>query len=540
MAFTCVVYYCRGAVRAENNDALIEAITSANSFHLPLVVVFFFPEHLSARRGAFWLEGCREAIEGMKSRGCFPVVYRAADVSPILQFFTLKAAEVFLDSVFLPDELVFDAACLNYYGPRCRIISTATVIPVDRMVNTPLYSAFVPRAQALMDTYLSLPEDPQQGGLLAVRSSSLPHLPSIEQLDPADKTLLPHLVLDPTVVPAQGWVGGTTSARIRLQAFLDELINYPTSLTSADSPNSSRLSPWLAEGHISPAEVVLAAQLYVARLSESERNLVIPGLKAFIESVVFRRELCFNHIFHNQDCYRRFLNLTLNSDLIDVGNAIMLTLPEWSRSTLANHTADLRPLETPAVLVELGKTPDLFWNSIHRLFIASGFLHPPVRVYWARKLLEFFLTPEEAFGMAWKLNNKYSIDAGTLALPALCSAFGLFSTASDVEIPIYGLLPSAEAALKSGEAKRTRRSSVVEGQGLNVKKIITEAELAIEENWATLTVDDSAGIGMRRVSFSEGKKEHGVDYSLGIHFPGEPRTTADTERITSFDLLEQP
>ncbi|KAL0249054.1 hypothetical protein GEMRC1_004288 [Eukaryota sp. GEM-RC1] len=533
--FTCVIYVCRSALRSENNDALIEAIASANSFHLPLVTIFFLPEHVSARRLSFWLEGAREAIDGMIQRDVHPILYPAHDVNLVLTFYQEKAAEVFLDSCYLPEELAFDSAVFAKFGPRARVISTSTIIPPQRIVNCPTFPVFLPRANALLNTFLSLPEDPTEG-LSYVQSKSLPPIPSVEQLDPADHTIIPKFCLDPTIGPAPGFVGGLYAARTRLLAFLDRLEDYPHALSTVDSDNTSRLSAFLAQGHISPQEVVLAAQLHVEKLGEPQQHTAAVGLKKFLENVFGRRELCYNHVYHNQEAYRRLLNLPFDADIIDVGNALLLALPDWARITIESHTGDIRHFETNPSFVEAGKTPDEVWNMTHRLFITTGYLHPTLRTYWARKILEFLPTPEEALGMAWRMNNRFGLDAGTLAFPGLLSAFGLFGSPISSERPIYGFLPSADSCLDEEVRRRTRRSSQVEEgvSGFNAKKFCEETELAIEEAWTTVSTTDCAGIGI-------GVERRHSD-AFGFHVPGEPFSSAavDTDRIRSLTTLEEP
>ncbi|KAL0206901.1 hypothetical protein P9112_012612 [Eukaryota sp. TZLM1-RC] len=549
MAFSTVLYIARSAIRAENNDALIEAIQSANSFNLPLCVLIFLPEHLSARKLAFLLEGVREMIDGCVERDCSVALFSSSQVVPVLNFYTDKAAEVFLDSSYLPEELGFDTAVFSRFGPRARVISTSTIVPPQRIVNTQTYTAFLPRANAVLSTYLSLSEDPSEG-LSFVNSKKMAPFPPIEKLDPTDHTLIPRFALDVGVPPANGWQGGLSSARVRLHYFLEELAHYPDALATPNSGKTSRLSPWLAEGQISPSEVVLAAQTYVAQLSEPARSEAAVGLKKFIESVYVFRELQFNFLYHNQEHYRRMLNLPYNAAIYDVGTALLQALPEWSRETLIDHAGDSRPLETNPALVEAGRTPDDVWNMTHRLFMSSGFLSPCLRTYWARKMLEFFSTPEEALGMCWRLNNRYCLDGGPTAMSSMLSAFGLFFNPDRTERPIYGVCHTADEALDSNvgiEKRRKRSISQLESGKFPRKfdpiKFVHETELAIEENFIGVHTDDCAGIGLEHMVSRRG--EHGIledeDANEVLHLPGSPRQRfMDTSRLRSLSHLEQP
>lgn len=60
--------------------------------------------------------------------------------------------------------------------------------------------------------------------------------------------------------------------------------------------------------------------------------------------------------------------------------------------------------------MENSKTHDDLWNACQNQMIITGKMHGFLRMYWAKKLLEWTETPEIALEWANYLNNKYSID----------------------------------------------------------------------------------------------------------------------------------
>ena len=60
--------------------------------------------------------------------------------------------------------------------------------------------------------------------------------------------------------------------------------------------------------------------------------------------------------------------------------------------------------------MEYGKTHDPLWNAAQIEMVHSGKMHGYLRMYWAKKILEWTETPAIAQDYAIYLNDKYSID----------------------------------------------------------------------------------------------------------------------------------
>lgn len=56
------------------------------------------------------------------------------------------------------------------------------------------------------------------------------------------------------------------------------------------------------------------------------------------------------------------------------------------------------------------KTHDDLWNSAQLQLVKDGKMHGFLRMYWAKKILEWTASPEEALSISLYLNDRYSMD----------------------------------------------------------------------------------------------------------------------------------
>ena len=88
--------------------------------------------------------------------------------------------------------------------------------------------------------------------------------------------------------------------------------------------------------------------------------------------------------------------------------------------------------------LEACNTHDQHWNDAMREMVHTGFMHNYMRMYWAKKILEWSPTPECAFATTIALNNKYFLDGrGPNSYANVAWCFGLHDRAW-TERPIFG------------------------------------------------------------------------------------------------------
>ncbi|CAL1579928.1 unnamed protein product [Knipowitschia caucasica] len=175
---------------------------------------------------------------------------------------------------------------------------------------------------------------------------------------------------------------GTKAGMAMLESFIDVRLKLFSS--QRNDPNAaalSQLSPWIRFGQISAQRVSLQVK---AAGGES----VAP----FIEELVVRRELTDNFCFYNKK-------------YDSVKGAY-----EWAQKTLKDHAKDKRPYVYTREQLEKAKTHDNLWNGAQFQMVSEGKMHGFLRMYWAKKILEWTSSPEEALSIALYLNDRYSLD----------------------------------------------------------------------------------------------------------------------------------
>ena len=74
------------------------------------------------------------------------------------------------------------------------------------------------------------------------------------------------------------------------------------------------------------------------------------------------------------------------------------------------HAGDRRPFVYTARQLEAGETHDELWNAAQKEMLFTGRMHNYLRMYWAKKILEWTPDPETAYAIAVELNDRYEMD----------------------------------------------------------------------------------------------------------------------------------
>ena len=179
-------------------------------------------------------------------------------------------------------------------------------------------------------------------------------------------------------------IPGEDAAHKVLQNFIDKkFIHYNVERNDPTLNAHSNLSPYFHFGHIAPQRVALTVQ-HLNGNPESQ--------KAFLEEMIIRRELADNFCFYNE-----------NYDSFD-------GFHNWAKESLNQHRKDKRERIFNTVDFENAQTHDKLWNAAQLEIIYKGKMHGYMRMYWAKKILEWSRSPEDAMKIAIFLNDKYSID----------------------------------------------------------------------------------------------------------------------------------
>jgi deoxyribodipyrimidine photo-lyase len=376
---TCVVYWMQRAQRAIDNPALDVAIQIGNELKKPVVVYLapipFYP-HANLRHYRFLQSGIADIAEDVRKR----------NAGFVLRAFPDHRLEKFCDEVS-PAIVIGDENPLRETeqwrvkaARRLRVplwTIDADVIVPSRLLEKEQYAARTirPRIHALLPEFLHASK--------AVKAN-IPWKPprGLRRID-QDEDFTATWKLDRSVSPLN-WQGGTTQALRILREFVrNRLKNYPHDRNHPECNGTSQLSPYLHFGHIGP--------LTVARTVESA-SAPRAAKQAFLEQLVVRRELSINFVRFNP-LYDSFESME-----------------PWANRSFARHSRDPRPVLYGQEQLDQAETHDELWNAAQKQMLLTGWMHNYMRMYWAKKILEWSPSVAIAYQRAVRLNDRYELD----------------------------------------------------------------------------------------------------------------------------------
>lgn len=385
-----VLYWMQSTQRLEDNWGLRMATIEADRVGKPLLIHQALDPtstYASARFHTFVMQGAREMARRAESVGLtyrFALRRRRDEDRRMLDRLAARAALVVTD--LFPTGGVLDRSRRLADRVNCRVLAVDSVgvVPAASFHKEEYAARTIrPKIAKLLDLALEPVDDraPKRAmppGLLA----SL----GVEWLDVAHCDIAAEVArceIDHEVgpVPARG---GLTQARARLHGFVEDgLHDYAERRRHpSDDGGSSRLSPYLHHGMISPLEVVSAVRRSASRAQGD----------AFLNEMLTWRELSLNFCLRNP------------------GHGSLAALPEWVHRSMRAHASDER--ETTYSLEELegAATHDAIWNAGQRELMQTGQMHNVVRMLWGKSVITWTETYGQALDWLLHLNNKYALD----------------------------------------------------------------------------------------------------------------------------------
>ena len=202
--------------------------------------------------------------------------------------------------------------------------------------------------------------------------------------------LLKSLEIERSISEVKWIKAGHAAAMQHLDSFLSSGIKKYAKERNIPFRNStSGLSPWLHFGQLSPQRCILNA---IKCEKENKNSEIKEGIDSFIEELFIRRELSDNFCFYNPK-------------YDSVSGAA-----SWAKETLRIHSKDKREYIYSDSELEKGQTHDTLWNAAQFELVKKGKMHGFMRMYWAKKILEWTKSPEDALEIAIRFNDKYSLD----------------------------------------------------------------------------------------------------------------------------------
>jgi deoxyribodipyrimidine photo-lyase len=387
----CVVYWMQRAQRGIDNAALDVAVDAANAMRKP-VVVFFAPmpsyPNANLRHYRFLAEGIPDIAVALAKRNIGFVLRRYPDHSLLRFCEEVKAALVIGDENPIREPEAWRRMASKKLRVPLWTVDADVIVP-SKLLEKAQYAAHIirPRLQLHLKHFLVSPRNPsarigwrKPKSVSSLTNSLGTDLPADL---PAGFDITAGWPLDRSVSPVSN-CGGTAAAFRELRDFVErKLCGYGTGRNKPETDHTSRLSPYLHFGHISPVTVALAVDKTDASKADKE---------AFLNQLITWRELAVNLVRFNPDY-----------DSFECGEA-------WAHRTLAKHSQDQRPVLYTETQLEQAETHDQLWNAAQMQMVTTGWMHNYVRMYWAKKILEWTHSPAEAYQIAVRLNDKYELD----------------------------------------------------------------------------------------------------------------------------------
>jgi len=381
----CVVYWMQRALRIHGNPALDLAIEAANLLALPVVVYFsVIPNYPNAnlRHYHFLAQGLRDAAEDAAARGIGFIVRRPPENS--LEKFLEEAGAALLigdENPCREPERWRQVLARRLKLPFWTV--DADVVVPSRIFNRSyvLLHHFRPHLQRELPAFLVAPAK------IEPLHPWEPDQPPVS-FNLAEDITAGFTKLDRTVQPVETFTGGTHAALRRLRHFVSHgLKDYDTARNHPELPGTSQLSPWLHFGNIGPLTIALAVEKALCQGSVTQATR-----DRYLEQLIAWRELAVLFVRHEA-----------NYDNWECA-------APWARKTLIEHTADPRPYRYTLPELERAHTHDELWNAAQRQMLVTGWMHNYMRMYWAKKILEWAPDPARAFEWAVTLNDRYQLD----------------------------------------------------------------------------------------------------------------------------------
>lgn len=377
---TCVVYWMQRAQRGWDNPALDLAIEAANALGKPAVVFFapipFYP-HANLRHYHFLAEGIPDIAEALKKRNIGFVLRRFPEHSLVKFCAEVKPALVVGDENPMREPESWRRSAARKLTVPLWTVDADVVVPSGLLLKEQYAARIIrPRLQAQFARFLVQPKNPK-----ATLTWTKPA--SVLSLEPGFD-ILQGWPLDYSVGAVSSFRGGTKEALRLLERFIKTgLATYNTKRNKPELDGTSRLSPYLHFGHIGPLTVALAVQKAEAPKADKE---------AFLDQLITWRELAVNLVRFNP-----------NYDNFECAEP-------WAHRSLASHAKDNRPVLYNDRQLEDAETHDPLWNAAQMQMVTTGWMHNYLRMYWAKKILEWSPSPSQAYQIAVRLNDKYELD----------------------------------------------------------------------------------------------------------------------------------
>jgi deoxyribodipyrimidine photo-lyase len=398
---TVVYQMCRD-IRAVDNDALLFAQELAQSKKAQLIVnyvVWNYKWQGATRRFYDWVVPSLQGVENVLRHHNIPLVITFEDE----RLFTKKKFTKVPEHI---GAVVIDELPLHFMekwkeqflsnNPEIPLyeVDAHNCIPVWELSQKQEFAAHTIRRKV----HEKLPVFLEEHGRLAKHTANDDLLRTIPESNWNE--ISNQIICDEHVKEVGRFVPGTDAGMKLVKDFLaTKLANYDTSRNDINSDGQSNLSPYIAHGNISRRRIILEllkhTKVTISDAFDSVKNGsngTMGSVAAFIEECVVRAEIAENFCFYN-DHYDTFDGF-----------------PAWAKESLTKASTDTREYAYSFEQFNKAQTHDPLWNAAQMQMVTTGKMHGYMRMYWAKKILEWSKTPQDAMKIAVTLNDAYELD----------------------------------------------------------------------------------------------------------------------------------
>lgn len=372
-----ILYWCNREIRSKDNWALLHAANIAEKNKVPLYVVYNLDiGYLGGglRQHKFKLDGLKVLETNLEKLNIPLFILTKPFVSDITSF--IKKNNVgFVVTDFSP--LRISKKWVNDLNLKLKIpfvqVDAHNIVPVWVTSQKQEFAAYTirPKLNRLFPEYIS--DYPK---LKTNKHNKLKNKNNFEKLMKAN--------VDKNVLPVDWIKSGENEGIKMLKDFIkNRLNNYSKNRNIPPLKQISNLSPYFHYGMLSPQRAVYEVSKANAKKEDKD---------SFIEEAFVRRELSDNYCYYNEyyDSFNGF--------------------PDWAKKSLKEHAKDKREHIYTTKQFENAKTHDDLWNAAQMEMVNKGKMHGYMRMYWAKKILEWTKSPKDALKIAIYLNDKYELD----------------------------------------------------------------------------------------------------------------------------------
>jgi deoxyribodipyrimidine photo-lyase len=376
--------------RVHYNHALMHAIELANDHDLPVVVFFGLTSNYplaNARHYQFMLEGLKEVKE-LLTKLHIHFVFRIISPEVGVMHYLKNTSFLVMDYGYLKHQkqwrkFVLDESIKEDLACGIDLVDTDVIVPVRYASQKAEYGAYTLRPK-LTKIYRDFRDFKTLPVVACKKEISLP---SDDDLHDIEK-LIYQLPIDHSIEASPIYRGGYLQASQTFSTFLMEKANHYNESNDPSKGLTSKMSMYLHFGQISSLE--LLERLFLA---QAQGHIQGESFDQYLEQLLIRRELAFNFVTY-QKGYDQFETMT----------------EPWAYQTMKAHEYDFRPYLYEIEDYISFKTHDSYFNAAMIEMVKTGYMHNYMRMYWAKKIIEWSPNYHKAFETIKFLNDTYFID----------------------------------------------------------------------------------------------------------------------------------